>query len=151
MKGQRPPGLCDRRFDWTYIFAAVEPATGDEFALVLPTVSTVTMNLFLTDFAMTLAPDDHVVMVLDGAGWHGSTAMMVPENITLVPLPPYSPECNPVERIWLYLRERFLSLQLWPDQAAIIQACCDAWNALAADTDRITSLCLYPWIQEVIS
>jgi hypothetical protein len=150
-KGQRPPGLCDRRFDWTYIFAAVEPATGTEFALVLPTVSTVAMNLFLAEFAQTLAPDDHVVMVLDGAGWHGSTALAVPDSLTLLPLPPYSPECNPVERIWLYLRERFLSLQVWPDQDAIIQACCDAWNVLADDLGRIKSLCLYPWIEKVIS
>ena len=75
VKGQRPPGLCDRRFDWTYIFAAVEPATGAEFALVLPHVSTVTMNLFLTDFAKTLAPDEHALMVLDGAGRHGSAAL----------------------------------------------------------------------------
>lgn len=151
VKGQRPPGLCDRRFDWTYIFATVEPATGAEFALVLPIVSTVTMSLFLTEFAKTLAPDEHAVMVLDGAGWHGSTILAVPENITLVPLPPYSPESNPVERIWLYLRERFLSLQVWPDQDAIIQACCDAWNTLAADAQRIKSLSCYPWIREVIS
>lgn len=151
MKGQRPPGLCDQRFDWTYIFAAVEPATGAEFALVLPSVSTVTMSLFLAEFSKTLAPEDHAVLVLDGAGWHGSAALAVPANITLVPLPPYSPQSNPVERVWLYLRERFLSLQVWPDQGAIIQACCDAWNALAADAARITSLCLYPWIKEVIS
>lgn len=151
MKGQRPPGLCDQRFDWTYIFAAVEPTTGADFALVLPTVSTVTMTLFLAEFSKTLAQDDHAVLVLDGAGWHGSAALAVPANITLVPLPPYSPQSNPVERIWLYLRERFFSIQVWPDQNAIIQACCDAWNALAADADRITSLCLYPWIKEVIS
>lgn len=151
MKGQRPPGLCDQRFDWTYIFATVEPATGAEFALVLPTVSTITMTLFLAEFAKTLAPDDHVVMVLDGAGWHGAAALAVPDNVTLVPLPPYSPECNPVERIWLYLRERFLSIQVWPDQNAIIDACCDAWNALAADARRISSLALYPWIERVIS
>jgi transposase len=109
------------------------------------------MNLFLAEFAKTLAPDDHAVMVLDGAGWHGSTALAVPDNLTPVPLPPYSPESNPVERIWLYLRERFLSLQVWPDQDAITQACCDAWNALAADAQRIKSLSFYPWIREVIS
>ncbi|MEI6557722.1 MAG: transposase [Rhodospirillaceae bacterium] len=95
VKGQRPPGLCDQRFDWTYIFATVEPATGAEFALVLPTVPTVTMNLFLAEFAKTLNPDDHVVMVLDGAGWHASAALAIPDNVTLVPLPPYSPQCNP--------------------------------------------------------
>jgi hypothetical protein len=143
--------LCDQRFDWTYIFATVEPATGAEFALILPTVSTVAMNLFLAEFAKTLAPDDHVVMVLDGAGWHASAALAVPDTITLVPLPPYSPECNPVERIWLYLRERFLSLQLWLDKEAIFQACCEAWNALAGDAARVKSLACYPWIERVIS
>lgn len=151
VKGQRPPGLCDQRFDWTYIFATVEPTSGAEFALVLPSVSTVTMALFLAEFAKTVPPDDHIVMVLDGAGWHGSKALALPDNITLVPLPPYSPESNPVERIWLYLRERFLSIQVWPDQNAIIEACCSAWNALAADAARIKSLCAYPWIRRVCS
>ncbi|CCG42717.1 transposase [Magnetospirillum molischianum] len=89
--------------------------------------------------------------LLDDAGWHASATLAVPGNITLVPLPPYSPESNPVERIWLYLRERFLSLQAWPDQEAIIQACCDVWNALASDAQRIKTLCLYPWIKKIIS
>lgn len=151
LKGQRPPGKCDQRYDWTYIFAAVEPLSGDAFALVLPTVSTVTMNLFLAEFAKSLAPDEHAVMVLDGAGWHASNALKVPNNVSLVSLPPYSPECNPVERVWLYLRERFLSLQVFPDQAAIVQACCDAWNALVEEADRIKSLCLQPWVRRVIS
>ena len=151
VKGQRPPGLCDHRFDWTYIFAAAQPATGDAFALVMPEVSTRTMDLFLAEFSKTLDPDEHVVMVLDGAGWHGSKALVVPDNITLVPLPPYSPELNPVERIWLFLRERFLSLAVWPDRTAIIQACCDAWNALLAEIGRVRSLCFQPWVRKVIS
>lgn len=104
------------------------------------------MNLFLAEFSKTLAPNDHAVLVLDGAGWHGSASQVVPDDITLMPLPPYSPDCNSVERIWLYLRERFLSLQLWPDQDAIIQACCDAWNGLVVDATGITSLYFYPWI-----
>ncbi|CAO3449100.1 Mobile element protein [Azospirillum largimobile] len=99
LKGQRPPGLCDQRFDWTNLYAAVEPKTGDSFALVLPTVSTVAMTRFLGDFAATLAPDEYAVMVLDGAGWHASKSLVIPTNLTLAPLPPYSPECNPVERI----------------------------------------------------
>lgn len=103
------------------------------------------------EFASTLAPDDHAVMVLDGAGWHASAALPVPDNIILVPLPPYSPESNPVERIWFYLRERFLYLQVWPDLAVIIQVCCDAWNALAADSQPIKSLYLYPSVKKVIS
>ena len=118
LKGQRPPGLCDHRFDWTYIFAAAQPATGDAFALVLPEVSTEAMDLFLAEFSKTLAPDEHALMVIDGAGWHTSKSLLVPDNITLVRLPPYSPELNPVERIWLFLRERFLSGHVPPSGVA---------------------------------
>ena len=66
-------------------------------------------------------------------------------------LPPYSPELNPVERIWLFLCERLLSFRVFPDQDAIIRACCHAWNALVAEPGRIKSLTSYPWIDKVIS
>lgn len=73
----------------------------------MPYVNTQAMQEFLDRFAKTVAQDEHVALVLDQAGWHGSDALLVPDNITLVPLPPYSPELNPVERVWLYLKERF--------------------------------------------
>ncbi len=91
------------------------------------------------------------MLVLDGAGWHNPKALAVPDNITLVLLPPYSPELNPVERVWLYLRERFLSLRLFDDTEAIINACCTAWNALVAEPGRLRSLCYHPWIEKVRS
>lgn len=109
------------------------------------------MTLFLKEFSKTLAPDEHAVVVLDGAGWHSLASLAVPDNMTLVHQPPYSPECNPVERIWLFLRERFLSLQVWPDQGAIVQACCDAWNALVEEQGRVRSLCFQPWLRKIIS
>ena len=102
VKGQRPPGLSDQRFESAYIFAAVRPATGEDFALVLPRVSAVAMSTFLAAFAQTVSDDTHVVMVLDQAGWHDARALRVPETVTLVSLPAYSPELNPVERVWLY-------------------------------------------------
>ena len=71
--------------------------------------------------------------------------------VTLVPLPPYSPELYPVERIWLYLRERFLSLRVFRDYRAIVDACCTAWNCLVAEPGRIRSLCNQPWITNVSS
>jgi hypothetical protein len=80
--------LCDRRFEWAYICGAVRPATGESFALVLPEVSTETTSLFLGQFAATLAPHTQAVVVLDQAGWHGSRHLRVPDNLTLVPLPP---------------------------------------------------------------
>jgi transposase len=148
-RGERPPGLADKRFTFAYIFAAVEPGTDNGFALVMPYVNTEAMQEFLDRFAATIGPDEHAVMVLDQAGWHGSRALAVPANVTLVPLPPYSPELNPVERVWLYLKERFLSHRLLAGYDAIADAACTAWNRLAAETGRITSLSSYPWIPKV--
>jgi transposase len=145
-RGQRPAGLCDKRFASAYLFAAVEPATGAEVALVLPTVSTAAMSRFLAELSATLAVDVHAVLVLDQAGWHGSRALVIPDNITLVPLPPYSPELNPVERLWLYLRERYLSHRLLEDYDAVVDACCHAWTALTLETGRIQSLTSYSWL-----
>jgi transposase len=144
----RPPFRIDRHLS-TYIYGAVRPATGEDFALVLPEVSTDTMGLFLDRFAATLAPNTQAVLVLDRAGWHRSRRLRVPETITLVPLPAYSPELNPVERIWLYLREEFLTHCVFNSMDEIITACCEAWNSLTAE--RLRSLCNYPWIARVIS
>ena len=72
-----------------------------------------------------------------------------PRNITLVPLPPYSPELNPVERVWLYLKERFLSLRLHNDYKAIVAAASKAWKRLCKQTGRLASLTSYPWIMRV--
>jgi transposase len=109
------------------------------------------MQVFLDHLAASRPPEAHVVLVLDGAGWHVSRDLVVPANIALVILPPYSPELNPVERVWLYLRERFLSLRLLPSSDAIIDACCDAWNRLTIEPGRLRSLCAYPWIAKVCS
>jgi transposase len=115
----------------------------------LPYANTEAMQQFLDRFAATIADDEHVVMVLDQAGWHGSCALSVPANVTLVALPPYSPELNPVERVWLYLKERFLSHRLHDDYEAIVDAACKAWRRLTAQAGRIKSLCTYPWIPKV--
>src|ERR1041384_6260491 len=100
VRGRRPPGRCDRRFEWAYLFAAVEPATGADVALVLPEATTATMSLFLAEFAAGLPAAVPAALLLEGAGCHGARALAVPPNVTLVSLPPYSPELNPVERVW---------------------------------------------------
>ena len=107
------------------------------------------MQAFLDAFAETIANGEHVALVLDGAGWHSSKALRVPAGITLVPLPPYSPELNPVERVWLHLKARFLSLRLLNDYKAIVTAASRAWRRLRRDTGRLTSLTSYPWIMRI--
>jgi transposase len=146
-RGERPPGLCDQRYTWTHLFAAVRPATGDSFALVLPQVSTAAMNEFLAQFAAPLAEDEHAVLVLDRAGWHRARKLAVPSNVTLVWLPPYSPQLNPVERVWLFLRERHLSHRLLDDYDAVVAALCRAWNALTKE--RLHSLASYPYFEQI--
>lgn len=115
----------------------------------MPYADTAAMQIFLDAFARTIGEDEHVALVLDQAGWHGSGNLVVPDTITLIPLPPYSPELNPVERVWLYLKERFLSHRLLADYEAVTDAACRAWNQLLAETGRITLLCSYPWILAV--
>ncbi|UVF18503.1 transposase [Microvirga terrae] len=80
------------------------------------------MTVFLEHFARQLAPGVHAVLVLDQAGWHDSRALHVPDAITLLPLPPASPALNPVERVWLYLRERYLSHRVLNDYEAVLEA-----------------------------
>jgi len=118
------------------------------------------MDLFLARFAETLPTGTlptgvHAVLLLDPAGWHGRAALHVPDNVTLLPLPPYSPELDPVERVWLYLRERFLSFRLYRDEQAVVDALCAAWTALRcaalrAETGRLTSLTGYPWLMHAV-
>ena len=89
------------------------------------------------------------MFILDQAGWHDARALNVPANVMLAALPAYSPELNPVERVWLYLKERFLSHRLHDDYEAIVDAACRAWRRLTAEVGRIKSLCTYSWIPKV--
>ena len=142
----RPPGLADKRFASPCLFAACRPGTDQAFALALPEATTAAMGLFLAAFAEQLEPGTHAVLVLDRAGWHGSGRLVVPETVTLLPLPAYSPELDPVERVWLHLRERFLSRRVLDGYTALLDAACDAWNALVAETGRLAGLTAYPYL-----
>ena len=146
-KGMRPRGVREHRFASAQLFGAVCPERGAGVALVLPEVSTAAMNLFLAELAAAVPAGTHAVLILDRAGWHISESLSVPANLTLVHLPPYSPELNPVERVWLYLRERWLSHRvLAGGYEAVLYAACAAWNALLAEPGRLRSLTSYPWL-----
>jgi hypothetical protein len=148
-RGQRPVGVIDHRYASAWLHAAVRPGTDEAFALVMPEVSAAAMQAFLDGFAATLPEGVHAALLLDGAGWHIADDIILPASISLIFLPPYAPQLNPVERIWLYLRERFLSLRLFADLDAIIDGCCDAWNRLTAEPGRIASLTDYPYLRSV--
>jgi hypothetical protein len=104
------------------------------------------MTIFLEQFARQLAPGVHAVLLLDQAGWNDARALHVPEILTLLPLPPASPQLNPLERIGLYLRERYLSHRMLDDYEAVLEAVCRAWNRLLDETGRLTTLTAYPYL-----
>jgi hypothetical protein len=148
-RGTRPRAPRDRRYAWAYLFGAVCPERATGAALVLPYADTAAMGLHLAEISRHVVPGAHAVVVLDGAGWHAAAGLAVPENLSLLPLPPYSPELNPVENVWQYLRQNQLSLRVWPDYAAIVDTCCIAWNALMGAPDRVVSITRREWAKEV--
>ena len=146
-KGVRPRGVRQQGFASAHLFGAVCPERGAGVALLLPEVSTAAMEVFLAELARAVSAGTHVALVLDGAGWHVSKPLVMPANLTLIPLPPYSPELNPVERVWEYLRDRWLSHRvLASGYEAVVDAACAAWNALLAEPGRLRSLTNFPWL-----
>lgn len=106
-RGERPIAVGRRRYEWIYVYAFVHPTTGRVEWLLLPTVNTELFELALKAFAEAVGagPQRHVVIVVDQAGWHMSQRLRIPDGIHLFPLPAYSPELQPSERLWPLLRE----------------------------------------------
>jgi transposase len=111
----------------------------------LPFVNTAAMNAHLAEISRSVAPGAHAVLILDGAGWHGSAALVVPDNLSLLKLPPYSPELNPVENVWQYLRANWLAISVFESYHDIVDACCKAWNRFANDPKTVTSITERHW------
>jgi hypothetical protein len=135
----------DTRYQWAYLFGAVCPERKLGAGLVMPYANTEAMNEHLKEIAKAVAPGAHAALVLDGAGWHGSQELTVPDNITLLPLPPYSPELNPAENVWEYLRKNKLANRLYQTYEDIVDACCEAWNTLMAMPEQIASIASRSW------
>ncbi len=145
--GSRPRAPRDRRFTWAYLFGAVCPARGVGAALALPTVNVEAMNKHLIEISKCVSAGAIALLVVDGAGWHRSPKLNVPENIVLLKLPPYAPELNPVENVWEYLRGNALSHQVWETYEDIVDACCSAWIALVRAPDIVRSIATRDWAQ----
>ena len=147
-KGSRPTAVKQTEYAWVYLWAAVEPATGASVGMIRPDVNAGQMDVFLAGLSGTLAADEHAVLVLDNAGWHTAKALRVPANLTLLFLPPYSPELNPAERVWTYLRSHYLANRAYADYDALLRAADDAWLKLDAPT--LKTVCRCPWIERAI-
>lgn len=111
----------------------------------MPCCDTAVMQAHLEEISATVAVGAHAVVILDQAGWHTSNGLNVPANMTLLPLPPRSPELNPQENIWQFLRDNWLSNQVFASYEEIVDRCCLAWKTLIDQPARITSIGLRDW------
>jgi transposase len=128
-----------------YIFGAICPKKGKGAGLIMPYADTHAMNLHLAEISAAVDPGAHAVLILDKAGWHISKGLVVPDNITLLILPPRSPELNPVENVWQFMRDNWLSNRVFPTYDDIVALCSEAWNKLIDQPWRIMSIGIRQW------
>lgn len=144
VQGERPQIIRQNGFKSAYFVGAVSPSTGEKYSLIFDGLDTRIMNLFLNDLSQNIDKNVHIIMFVDGAGWHSSEEIIVPSNMTLYFLPPYSPELNPIERLWDYLKENYLSGRVFANMEEIFDYGVRAWQTLTPET--ISSVCRAPWI-----
>ena len=144
-RGTRPRAPHDQRTKSAYIFGAICPKEGKGAGLILPFCNSAAMVLHLKEISHTVASDAHAVLIMDQAGWHTSGKLDVPANITILTLPPRSPELNPVENIWQFLRDNWLSNRVFTSHNDIVDHCCEAWNNLIDQPWKIMSIGNREW------
>ena len=146
-RGTRPSAPHDQRTRSAYIFGAICPKQGKAAALVMPWCDTHAMNQHLIEISRNVADNAHAVLIMDQAGWHMSNNLVVPKNITILTLPPKSPELNPVENIWQFMRDNWLSNRVFKSYEDIVDHCCYAWRTLQHRPWNIMSIGRRKWVQ----
>jgi DDE superfamily endonuclease len=144
-RGSRPRAPRDQRYEWAYIFGAVCPQRRATAALVLPAANAEAMSMHLAEISRQVEPGAQAALIFDGAGYHTANNLVVPDNITLINLPPYAPELNPIENVWEYLRGNKLAITVFDSYDDIVDKACSAWNFFANDLDRIASITARSW------
>ena len=144
-KGQRPSVPCHHIREYRYAFGAVEPLSGESFFLTMPNCDTECTNIFLEKLSEQY-PDDIILLVCDGAAWHKSKGLIVPENIQLLSIPPYTPEMNPIEQIWKEIRKRGFRNEAFHTLEKVVDPLCD--TVMELTNEVISSLTCRQWIRE---
>ena len=145
-KGTRPSGPCQHIREFRYAYGAVEPLTGESCFVVMPYCNTDCMNLFLKELSNTF-PRDKIILVCDGAAWHKSGSLKIPENIELIFIPPYTPEMNPIEQIWKEIRKIGFKNEVFQTLQKVVDRLCDTICSLSKET--IKSITGRDWIMSI--
>jgi hypothetical protein len=122
--------------DWGVNAAPIHTQLRVAPGLVMPAANAEAMSLHLAAIGSKVAPGSHAALVLDGAGYHIAAALTIPDNVILIPLPPYAPELNLVENVWEYLRGNKLAITVFKNYDHIVDTSCQAWNFFANDCER---------------
>ena len=134
-KGIRPSVPCHHIREYRYAYGSVDPVSGDNFFLIMPYCNTVCMNIYLRELSKSY-PDDKILLCCDGARWHKSIALEVPDNIELFYIPPYTPEMNPIEQIWKELRKTGFRNEVFSSLEKVVDRLCEVIRNLSKDTVR---------------
>jgi transposase len=146
-KGSRPRAVRQNGREWLYVLMAVCLSTGSASALIMPELNTGVLNLFLEQFARELPKGVHAVLIWDGAGYHTSGDLVVPENVSLIQLPPYSPELNPVENLWHYLRAHHWSNREYEGYSGLESEAVRSLRVVCGDAENLKSICNADYVQ----
>ena len=149
--GSRPTAVRQTEYEYLWVIGAACPATGHAEGLICSSLNTAMINLFLQQFAQTIPADEHAVLIWDGAGYHTSKTLVIPANITVLQLPPYSPELNPLENLWHYLKSHFWSNRTYADYDALEAAAMHAWRTAVLDTELMKTVCAAPYAERATS
>jgi transposase len=141
-RGSRTQVKFNLGFKNFYIYSAVNSNSGNDFSLIMPYVDTQCMNIFLDKLAKE-SPDTQYLIVMDGASWHRSCQLKVPENIEIIYLPPYSPELNPVERLWSFVKQHTIKNKFYDSLASLESAVCEFLKQIKPETLQSVCACSY--------
>jgi hypothetical protein len=144
--GSRPTAVRQTQYGYVHVLAVASPVTGHSEALITPVLNAGVVNTFLEQFSTALPADVHAALIWDGAGYHTAKSIRCPANITLIQLPPYSPERNPVENLWHHLRSHHWSNRHDKDVDAPYDAAEDGWRRCCLDPAIVKSVCGAPYV-----
>src|SRR3954454_14348387 len=146
-RGSRPRGVRQNQRISLYVLTAVCIGTGAAVGLITPELRTAVVNQFLNQISQEIPAGVHAVLLWDGAGYHVGKGLKVPSNVSVIRLVPYSPELNPVENLWHYLRSHYWSLQVYRDYNALEAEAAKGLCAVCQDAERVKSICAAPYVQ----
>ncbi|MGR5369150.1 IS630 family transposase, partial [Photobacterium damselae] len=144
-RGTRPRAVKQQQFEYAYLFGSICPQKGIGEAIVVPWVNKDIMIEHLKQISSVTEKGRHAIVIMDGAGWHTEDIADDFQNISIIKLPPYSPELNPIEQVWSWLRQHYLANQSFSDYEDIVSKVCSAWNSFLECSTRVTKMCSRRW------